>query len=230
MADTWSSPASREPADTTAKRRATDTRSRADAELVVRVSRGDRLAFAELYDKYSKPAFSLARRICVAQELAEEVVQEAFVRLWKDPSNFDRNKGSFATWLLTLVHHRAVDAVRREDAQRRRAAAVAPLEAGAHSNVPSAADDALALVVNGQVRDALHHLPEDQRRVIALAYFGGYTQNEVAALIGVPLGTVKSRTFAGLRRLRTLLASLTMSDSLGFFDGGADGTAMGVTR
>ncbi len=199
-------------------------------ELVALVSHGDRVAFAQLYDKYSRPAYSLARRICVAQELAEDVVQEAFMRLWRDPSNYDARKGSFATWLLTMVHHRSVDAVRREDAHRRRATSLTPMEGTSSTASPAADEDALSLVVNGKVREALEHLPDEQRRIIALAYFGGYTQNEVAALTGVPLGTVKSRTFAGLRRLRVLLANLKVSDSLSFFDGGPDGPAMGVAR
>lgn len=240
MVDTWSSPARREPANAaagarppegeSAPRGSGEDASRPDAELVALVARGDRLAFAQLYDKYSRPAYSLARRICVAQELAEDVVQEAFMRLWRDPSNYDPRKGGFATWLLTLVHHRSVDAVRREDAQRRRAANTSPVEGSAASAYPGADEDALSLVVNGQVREALGHLPEDQRRIIALAYFGGYTQNEVAALTGVPLGTVKSRTFAGLRRLRVLLSNLKVSDSLSCFDGGSEGPAMGVLR
>jgi RNA polymerase sigma factor (sigma-70 family) len=187
---------------------------------------GDRPAFASLYDRYSRQAFSLAKRICVAQELAEEVVQEVFLGVWRDPSRFDKTRASFATWLMTLVHHRSVDAVRREGAQRRRLTAASDSMAERGETVVAGADDdALAGIVGGQVREALHRLPEEQRKILSLAYFGGYTQNEVAALTGVPLGTVKSRTFAGLRRLRTLLSSLRSVD-----EWGGDGQTTGVGR
>lgn len=194
--------------------------------LVDWLAGGDSSALASLYDRYSRQAFSLAKRICVAQELAEEVVQEVFLALWRDPSRFDSSRASFATWLMTLVHHRSVDAVRREGAQRRRTtAATQQMSERGETTVTAAEDDALAGIVGGTVREALHRLPEEQRRILSLAYFGGYTQCEVAALTGVPLGTVKSRTFAALRRLRTLLSSLRSEDP-----GGETGHATGVGR
>lgn len=180
-----------------------------DVELVSRLAHGDRTSFGELYDRYSRPAHSLARRICVDPELAEDVVQEAFLALWRNPSRFDPTRGGFGTWLMTVVHHRGVDAVRKENTQRRR---TVPLtDELSERNVPSAQGsdyEALADVVGAEVREALKKLPEDQRQVIALAYLGGYTQVEVATLTGVPLGTVKSRTFAAIRRLRGSLASV----------------------
>lgn len=180
-----------------------------DAELVGRVSGGDRRAFGTIYDRYCRQAYSLARRVCVDPDLAEDVVQEAFLALWRDPSRYDPRRGGFASWLLTLVHHRAVDAVRRESVHRKRAV---PGDGEVTDHVvpagPGADEKALDGVVGGQVREALGRLPEEQREVIALAYFGGYTQCEVSALTGLPLGTVKSRTFAGIRRLRGLLSSL----------------------
>ena len=177
--------------------------------LIGRLVEGDRNAFAELYDRYSRQAYSLARRICVAEALAEDVVQEAFLALWREPTRFRPDRGSFGTWLMTLVHHRAVDTVRREDAQRRRANAAADAQGdGPATVVPGAAEAAIERVVGAEVRAALRELPYEQREIIALAYFGGYTQGEVAALTGVPLGTVKSRTFAGLRRLRARLSTL----------------------
>jgi RNA polymerase sigma factor (sigma-70 family) len=181
----------------------------ADAELVRRVAGGDQAAFAKLYDRHCRPAYALARRVCVDPEFAEDVVQEAFLAVWRTPGRFDPARGSFAAWLLTLVHHRAVDAVRREAVQRRRT--VAGVDEVAERLVPpgpGADVQALVGVVGGQVREALGRLPDEQREVIALAYFGGYTQCEVSALTGLPLGTVKSRTFAGIRRLRGLLSSL----------------------
>jgi RNA polymerase sigma factor (sigma-70 family) len=196
-----------------------------DAELLRRVAGGDQSAFADLYDRYCRQAYSLARRVCVDAEFAEDVVQEAFLAVWRTPGRFDPSRGTFAGWLLTLVHHRAVDAVRREAVQRRRT--VPGVDEVAERLVrpgPGADDQALVGVVGGQVREALGRLPDEQREVIALAYFGGYTQCEVSALTGLPLGTVKSRTFAGIRRLRGLLASL-----LGDGDG-ATGMRTGVQR
>ena len=187
-----------------------------DAELVERVSAGDRAAFGELYDRYAKPAYSLARRICVDPGLAEDVVQEAFLALWRNPSGYDRARGGFGTWLMTVVHHRAVDAVRRENTQRKRNVPLTD-EVSEH-NAPSSAgadQDALTGVVGAEVREALQRLPEDQRQVIALAYLGGYTQIEVAALTGIPLGTVKSRTFAAIRRLRTTLHAVWAGETGG---------------
>ncbi|MEJ2852103.1 MULTISPECIES: RNA polymerase sigma factor [unclassified Saccharothrix] len=177
-----------------------------DSALVQRVTEGDRGAFGELYDRYARPAYSLARRVCVDPDLAEDVVQEAFLVLWRNPAGYDASRGSFGTWLMTVVHHRAVDAVRREDTRRRRNVPLTD-EVSEHTVPPTEGADHAALtgVVGAEVRAALQRLPEDQRQVIALAYLGGYTQIEVAALTGIPLGTVKSRTFAAIRRLRTSL-------------------------
>ncbi|NGY64117.1 sigma-70 family RNA polymerase sigma factor [Lentzea sp. NEAU-D13] len=176
-----------------------------DSDLVQRLAQGDRSAFGELYDRYGTPAYSLARRICVDPELAEDVVQEAFLALWRHPARFDPTRGSFGTWLMTLVHHRAVDAVRKENTQRRR---TVPLTDDVSPPAEGSDHAALVSVVSAEVRAALRTLPEEQRQVIALAYLGGYTQCEVAKLTGVPLGTVKSRTFAAIRRLRGTLGNL----------------------
>ncbi|TWP51699.1 sigma-70 family RNA polymerase sigma factor [Lentzea tibetensis] len=180
-----------------------------DVELVSRLARGDRTAFGELYDRYGTPAYSLARRICVDPDLSEDVVQEAFLALWRHPSRFDPARGGFGSWLMTVVHHRAVDTVRRENTQRRRNVPLTD-EVSERTVPPADGADAEALtsVVGAEVRAALRTLPEEQRQVIALAYLGGYTQCEVAKLTGVPLGTVKSRTFAAIRRLRGTLGSL----------------------
>jgi RNA polymerase sigma factor (sigma-70 family) len=163
----------------------------------------------------------LARRVCVDDGLAEDVVQEAFLAFWRAPERFDPQRGRFSTWMLTLVHHRAVDAVRRQSTIGRRT--VPQLEAGEERTAqagPGADQDALAAVEAGQIRDALDRLPEDQRSALALAYFGGFTQREVAARLGVPLGTVKSRMFTGIRRLRDLLGP-TLGDSGDSATGGA---------
>jgi RNA polymerase sigma-70 factor (ECF subfamily) len=180
-----------------------------DAQLVQRVADGDQDALGALYDRYGRPAFSLARRICADDGLAEDVVQEVFLAFWRNPLRFDPVRGAFGTWLLTLVHHKSVDAVRKESAIRRRTVPAA--EEGEEWSAPpgpGADQAALGAVVAGQVRDALGELPAEQRRALALAYYGGYTQREVATLTGVPLGTVKSRMFTGLQRLRNVLGPL----------------------
>lgn len=181
----------------------------ADALLVARIVDGDQQALGALYDRYGRPAYSLARRICADDGIAEDVVQEVFLAFWRDPQRFDPDRGAFGTWLLTLVHHKSVDAVRRESAIRRRTVPAA--EDGDEWSAPpgpGADQAALGAVVAGQVRDALGRLPAEQRQALALAYYGGYTQREVAALTGVPLGTVKSRMFTGVQRLRGVLGPL----------------------
>jgi RNA polymerase sigma factor (sigma-70 family) len=181
----------------------------ADEQLVRRIVEGDQQALGELYDRYGRPAYSLARRICADDGIAEDVVQEVFLTFWRDPGRFDASRGSFGTWLLTLVHHKAVDAVRRESTIRRRTVPAA--EDGEEWSAqpgPGADQAALGAVVAGHVRDALGRLPLEQRQALALAYYGGYTQREVAALTGVPLGTVKSRMFTGVQRLRSVLGPL----------------------
>lgn len=186
-----------------------------DVELVRRLGDADGAALAQLYQRFGRPCYSLARRICADEGLAEDVVQEVFLTLWRDPSRFDPARGGFATWLLTLIHHKAVDAVRRESTIRRRM--VAAPEAGedwSPTPVPGADQAAMARVAAGQVRAALHRLPVEQRQVLALAYFGGHTQREIAVLTGVPLGTVKSRMFTAVQRLRSLLADQLGPDTL----------------
>jgi RNA polymerase sigma factor (sigma-70 family) len=163
-------------------------------------------ALDALYGRFGRPAYSLARRICVDEGLAEDVVQEVFLAIWREPERFDPARGSVSSWLLTLVHHRAVDAVRREAGRRRHT--VAPSEDGEEwSGPPGPGADvgAIDAVVAGHVRDALAQLPAEQREALALAYYGGYTQREVASLVKVPLGTVKSRMFTAVKRMRVLL-------------------------
>jgi RNA polymerase sigma factor (sigma-70 family) len=183
-----------------------DAPDRPDEELVRAVVAGTHSALAALYDRYGRRAYSLARRVCGDDNLAEDVVQEVFLAFWRDPRRFDPGRGGFGTWILTLVHHKSVDAVRRESAIRRRTVAV--VEEGQEWSAPpgpGADQSALQSLEAGQVRDALGGLPAEQREALALAYFGGYSQREVATLTGVPLGTVKSRMFSGMRRLRGAL-------------------------
>lgn len=182
------------------------------ADLLAGVAEGRRDALARLYDRYGRQAWSLARRICGDDALAEDAVQEAFTAVWREAGRFDPRRGRASTWLMTLVHHKAVDLVRREDTARRRTVPMDDDTDRTLPRLPGADVDALGAVVAGKVRSALDALPADQRHALALAYFGGYTQREVATLTGVPLGTVKSRMFAGLGRLRTALGPVLGED------------------
>lgn len=190
----------------------------ADLALVRRLRAGDRTAVEDLYQRFRRPAFALARRILADDALAEDVLQDVFLTVWRDPAAFDRARGSFSSWLLAMVHHKAVDAVRREESQRRRQGRAeddAVLRAA--TGRPDVEDEAWRRVVSERVRQALAGIPDAQREALTLAYYGGYTQREVAALTGTPLGTVKTRMLAGMRRLR---------EELGPRAGGADGGAL----
>jgi RNA polymerase sigma factor (sigma-70 family) len=183
-----------------------------DHGLLALVARGDRDAFARLYDQYSEAAYSLAVRIVRDRDLAADVVQDAFLAVWKQAARFDARRGQPSTWILTLTHHKAVDIVRRED--RRRAE---PLDETAHG-VPDQStpvdERAWLGVAREQVRTALRRLPDPHREVLELAYFEGYTQSELAERLALPLGTVKSRTFAAMVSLRASLQEMgiTMED------------------
>ena len=182
--------------------------SAADLELVRRVAAGDRGAVDDLYERFRRPAFALARRILGDDALAEDVLQEVFLSVWRDPSAYERGRGSVASWLLAVVHHKAVDAVRREESQRRRQAlAEEELVLDAPVATRDVEDDVWTRAVSEQVRTALGSLTSTQREALTLAYYGGYTQREVAALTGTPLGTVKTRMLAGMRRLREELGT-----------------------
>ena len=180
-----------------------------DADLVRRVRAGDRGAVDDLYDRFRRPAFALARRILADDTLAEDVVQDVFLSVWRDPHAYDGSRGSFSSWLLAMVHHKAVDAVRREEAHRRRQSrAEDDLVLSAPTAARDVEDEAWSRVVSEQVRLALGALPDAQREALTLAYYGGYTQREVAALTHAPLGTVKTRMLAGMRRLKEELGAV----------------------
>jgi RNA polymerase sigma factor (sigma-70 family) len=135
------------------------------------------------------------------------VLQEVFLSVWRDPAAFDRGRGSVASWLLAVVHHKAVDAVRREESQRRRQTqAEDAMALDAPTATRDVEEEAWSRVVADRVRTALGALSVPQREALTLAYYGGYTQREVAALTGTPLGTVKTRMLAGMRRLKQELA------------------------
>jgi RNA polymerase sigma factor (sigma-70 family) len=174
-----------------------------DRELVQRIERGDEDAFRGLFGRYAPSAMALARRVARQPFLAEEIVQEAFLAVWRNPSGYDQQRGSVRAWLMGMVHHRAVDAIRREESQRRR------VEESMVSDPvvsPDPADDVADQIdlpeERKAVRAALDALPDEQRQVIELMYFGGLSQSKISEQLGLPLGTVKSRTLLGMRRLR----------------------------
>ena len=164
-------------------------------------ARSEESALAELYDRYGRAAYGLALRVLRDPALAEDAVQEAFLALWRTAARFVPERSKASTWILTLVHRRAVDAVRRE--QRRRADS---LEGAAEpSSVGGVDEDAWLRLQRERVQEALRSLPDAQREALELAYYGGFSQSELAERLGQPLGTVKSRMFAGLSRLREIL-------------------------
>ena len=190
-------------------------RSSPDAEILRRIAAGDAGAVDDLYERFRRPAFALARRILADDTLAEDVLQDVFLSVWRDPGAFDGRRGSFASWLLAMVHHKAVDAVRREESQRRRQGlAEDDLALREPLSSRDVEDEAWSRSVAERVRSALGELPTAQREALTLAYYGGYTQREVAALTGAPLGTVKTRMLAGMRRLREGLGSAAPLGSL----------------
>jgi RNA polymerase sigma factor (sigma-70 family) len=194
-----------------------------DADVLQRIRAGDRSAVDDLYDRFRRPAFALARRILADDALAEDVLQEVFLSVWRDPAAYDRGRGSVAAWLLAVVHHKAVDAVRREESQRRRQArAEEDLTLAEPVSGRDVDEEAWTHEVAEQVRSALKGLSSPQREALTLAYYGGYTQREVAALTGAPLGTVKTRMLAGMRRLKEELGDLDGAASRG---GALGGTA-----
>ena len=172
-----------------------------DEALVALIARSDESALAELYDRIGGVAYGLAFRVLRDESLAEDAVQEAFLALWRSgAATFVPERSKASTWLLTLVHRRAVDLVRREE--RRRAE---PLESAAEPMVDSAETSAWLRLERERVQAALRLLPDQQREAIELAYYGGFSQSELAERLGQPLGTIKSRMFSGLSRLRELL-------------------------
>ncbi len=182
-----------------------------DEALLALVAREDEVALAELYDRYSRVAYGLALRVVRDPALAEDAVQEAFMAVWRSAAGFRSERAKPSTWILTLVHRRAVDVVRREE--RRRAA---PLETAEEPDAYGlATDEEIELTDRRRlVQEALRQLPDEQREALELAYYAGLTQSELAERLSVPLGTIKSRMFTGLRRLRDILADAGLDEPL----------------
>jgi RNA polymerase sigma-70 factor (ECF subfamily) len=179
-----------------------------DRALVARVAGGDGGALEALYERYGRACYSLARRVLVDEQLAQDAVQEVFLTVWRDASRFDAARGGFSSWLLSMTHHKAVDAVRREENLRKRRTSDDTLEVR-EDDSPAVDDAVWSLLRRQRVREVLKTLPEPQREALTLAYFGGYTQREIAGLTATPLGTVKTRMLAGMRRMATSLDGLS---------------------
>ena len=179
---------------------------RDDVELHRRLAAGDRDAFEDLYRRYAGIAYGLAYRLTGQQVLAQDVVHDAFLALWRAPEAFDPARGPFRTFFLSLVHHRAVDTVRREERLRRRTERASNLEPVRGEDVAEdVVDESFLSERRGEVRKALETLPPEQRQVLEMAYFGGLTQTAIAEQLGIPVGTVKTRTLAAMRKLRRVL-------------------------
>ena len=176
-----------------------------DTALMARVAEGDTRAFEAVYDRYRAPAFGLAVRLTGRSGNAEEVTQDAFLNLWRKAGQYDPSRGTLAAWLLTFVRHRAIDSLR---SSARHGASVELETAADRLEAPECTED--RVVARDDWRNArklVSELPGDQREVIELAYFAGLTQGEIAARVGIPLGTVKGRSRLALDKLRRSLAS-----------------------
>jgi RNA polymerase sigma-70 factor (ECF subfamily) len=187
---------------------APDLRGLADEELMELVDAGDTRAFEVIFDRHSGAAYSLAVRMCGRRALAEDIVQEAFLSLWRSSAGYDRARGSVRSWVLSAVHNRAVDALRRTGAKAGRDVS----DEGIAERLP--ARDATDAEVerreeSRRVRSALDELPADQRQVIELAYFGGLSHSQIAEMLDLPPGTVKGRMRLGLTKMRSALGQET---------------------
>jgi len=171
------------------------------AELLERVAGGDQSAFGRLYDALAGRVFGLILRVLVDRAQSEEVLQEVFLEVWQSASRFAPNRGQGRSWVLTIAHRRAVDRVRSSQASTDRdvRAGFRDLDV-AHDGV---AEQVELRIEGKRVTAALAALPDAQREALTLAYYGGYSQSEIAALVGAPLGTIKTRMRDGLSRLRT---------------------------
>jgi RNA polymerase sigma-70 factor (ECF subfamily) len=183
---------------------ARDLRSLADEDLMQLVRRGRPDAFAVVYERHSASAYALAYRMTGAPGAAEDVAQEAFLSVWRSGARYDRRRGSVRGWILGIVHHRAVDALRRGKVHDRPRVddetAVERVEAKERTDVEAARHEEAE-----HVRRALDTLPAEQSQVIELAYFGGFTHTEIAAMLDTPVGTIKGRMRLGLKKLREQL-------------------------
>jgi RNA polymerase sigma-70 factor (ECF subfamily) len=174
-------------------------REASDASLVVAIGRWRQDALAEAYRRHAGSAFALARRLIRDREMAEEILQEVFLRLWNQPDRFDPERGSLRSYILAQTHGRSIDMLRSESSRRRREEREARETAEKGMDIEQ---EVMQMAVADQVKDVVAELPDDERRAIELAYFGGHTYRQVAVLLEEPEGTVKSRIRSGLQRMR----------------------------
>lgn len=183
-----------------------------DEALLARLGAQDTTAFEALYLRYADLVYSIALRVVADPQIAQDIVQEVFLRIWRHPSAFDETRGRFASWLMSVARNRAVDEVRSRGRRRLREVPPAP---GADDPIDlQAIDPAMAAQIAAErtaVRRAMETLPEEQRLAIELAYFGGMTQQEIAAALGTPLGTIKTRIRLAMKKLRVCLTEQVRS-------------------
>jgi RNA polymerase sigma-70 factor, ECF subfamily len=177
----------------------------ADEDLISLVEAGDAEAFATLYDRHSRAAFSLAYRMMGERQASEDLTQDAFLKVWRGASSYRAERGSVRTWILSIVHNRGIDQIRSQASRRR---TQEKIEASAPRSQPSEAfAETWRNSQRGQVREALDTLPPEQLKILELAYFSGYTHVEISDLLGLPLGTVKGRMRLGLKKIRDYFES-----------------------
>jgi RNA polymerase sigma-70 factor (ECF subfamily) len=181
-----------------------DVRQLADEDLMLRMRDGDARAFEVLFDRHGGPAFSLAYRMCGSRTRAEDVVQDAFMALWRSGARYDQSRGSVRAWILSVVRNRAIDSFRRESL--RGARSLEEWNVADRVASPELTEVAVERRVEAdRIRHALHDLPDEQRQVIELSYFGGFTHHQIAEMLALPSGTVKGRMRLGLSKLRISL-------------------------
>jgi RNA polymerase sigma-70 factor, ECF subfamily len=182
----------------------------ADEDLMQLIAENDAAAFAVLYERHTNVAFSLAFRMCGKRAIAEEVVQEAFLSAWRGGTRYDRTRGSVRTWVLGIVHNRAIDALRRSMVQDRGRVSdegiEERLEATERTDQEVGRRDEAR-----EIRAIVEGLPPEQSRVIELAYYGGFTHTEIATMLDTPIGTVKGRMRLGLQKMRSQLSSMRVA-------------------
>jgi RNA polymerase sigma-70 factor (ECF subfamily) len=177
----------------------------ADEDLISLVEAADAEAFATLYDRHSRAAFSLAYRMMGERQASEDLTQDAFLKVWRGASSYRADRGSVRTWILSIVHNRGIDQIRSQASRRR---TQEKIEASAPRSQPSEAfAETLRNSQRDQVREALNTLPPEQLKILELAYFSGYTHVEISDLLGLPLGTVKGRMRLGLKKIRDYFES-----------------------
>jgi RNA polymerase sigma-70 factor (ECF subfamily) len=177
----------------------------ADEDLISLVEAADAEAFATLYDRHSRAAFSLAYRMMGERQASEDLMQDAFLKVWRSAKSYRAERGSVRTWILSIVHNGGIDQIRSQASRRR---TQDKIEASAPRSQPSEAfAETLRNSQRDQVREALDTLPPEQLKILELAYFSGYTHVEISDLLRLPLGTVKGRMRLGLKKIRDYFES-----------------------